>query len=48
MNRNFAGNVGTGGANDGGYFAHSDPLLSDKGVAEMLDCGRSTVWLYVA
>lgn len=44
MNRNYAGNVGTGGANE----IHTDLLLSDREVATQLDCGRSTVWRWSA
>ena len=44
MNRNFAGNVGTCGANE----THTDLLLSDLEVAEQLFCGRSTVWRWSA
>lgn len=44
MNRNFAGNIGTGGANE----LQTDLLLSDREVATQLDCGRSTVWRWAA
>ncbi len=44
MNRNFAGNVGTGGTS----LAGVDPLLTDKEVAKMMSCGRSTVWRWAA
>lgn len=40
MNLNFAGNVGTGGT----PLASVDPLLTDRQLAEMMSCGRSTVW----
>lgn len=44
MNRNFAGNVGTGGAPLTGV----DPLLSDRETADQLGCGRSTVWRWAS
>ena len=46
MNRNFAGNNGIGGrSNESSALpVPSDPLLTDKEVAAMLGCGRSTLW----
>lgn len=58
MNRNFAGNVVTGGAPIAGEHCvldvqtnptgGPDPLLSDKEAAAYLGCGRSTLWRWVA
>lgn len=44
MNRNFAGSVGTGGSQPQAV----DPLLSDKEVAAIFVCGRSTVWRWAS
>lgn len=44
MSRNFAGNVGIGGAPVTGV----DPLLSDRETADQLGCGRSTVWRWAS
>lgn len=46
MNRNFAGNIGIGGGStDSSALPFPlDPLLTDKEVASMLGCGRSTLW----
>lgn len=50
MERNFAGNVGTGGhpAIAGGAIDVPDPLLTDKEVCSQLSCARSTLWRWVA
>lgn len=49
MNRNFAGNVGTGGAPIHGVSpVPSDPLLTDREAATYLGCGRSTLWRWVS
>ena len=54
MNRNFAGNVGIGGATPpiaGGAdpipAGVVDPLLSDREAAAVLGCARSSVWRWV-
>lgn len=47
MNRNFAGNVGTGGAVAVDHGIPTDPLLTDRESAAMIGCGRSTFWRYV-
>ena len=44
MNLNFAGYVGTEGA----PLAGADPLLTDRQVAEIMSCGRSTIWRWAA
>lgn len=56
MNRNFAGNAGTGGSPFTGASpvpaspinTETDPLLADREVAAMIGIGRSTVWRWVA
>lgn len=44
MSKNFAGNVGIGGA----PIAAVDPLRSDREAADQLGCGRSTVWRWAS
>lgn len=48
MQRNFAGNVGIGGTMLGNEGIAFDPYLSDRDLAKLLNCGRSTIWRYVA
>ena len=56
MNRNFAGNVGIGGKPVVGgaekctdlALADIDPLLTDKEIARIFGCGRSTIWRWVS
>ena len=47
MNRNIAGNIGTGGAAAIDHGIPTDPLLTDRESAAMIGCGRSTYWRYV-
>ena len=51
MDRNFAGNVGTGGSPVVNGVLRSDgvdPLLTDREVASYFGIGRSTVWRWVS
>lgn len=48
MKRNFSGNVSTGGKTANFDKFQSDALLSDREMASLLNCGRSTVWRYVS
>ena len=51
MNRNFAGNIGTGGgaiSAPGTPLAEVDPLLSDREAADIIGCGRSTIWRWAS